>query len=84
MQGQARRHTIADDRRRDMNTGDVSERDRAMAQRCLECPVCSHARRKQRGLAFWFVKGIEGGLCPYCKAYERVYGRKAHEPMPAS
>jgi hypothetical protein len=46
----------------------------------MECPVCNHARKKQRGIVFWFVKTIEGGLCPYCKAYERVYGRKAHEP----
>lgn len=54
-----------------------------MAQKCLQCPVCGHARETQRGLAFWFVKPIEGGLCPYCQAYERVYGRKAHEPMAA-
>ena len=30
----------------------------------------------------WFVRHIEGSLCPYCRAYERVYGRKAHEPVP--
>jgi len=52
-----------------------------MAQKCLECPVCSRARRKQRGLAYWFVKIIEGGMCPYCRAYEKVYGRKAHQPL---
>lgn len=62
----------------------VTEKDRAMAQKCLECPVCSHARKTQRGLAFLFVKFIEGGFCPYCKAYEKVYGRKAHEPLPES
>ena len=60
--------------------GTITEQDRAMAQKCVECPVCGHARKKQRGLAFWLVKRVEGGLCPYCKAYERVYGRKAHEP----
>ena len=59
-----------------------SQKDIDMARRCLECPVCSYARKKQRGLAIWFVKKIEGSLCPYCKAYERVYGRKAHEPVP--
>jgi uncharacterized protein CbrC (UPF0167 family) len=59
----------------------LTEKDRAMAQRCVECPVCSHARKTQKGLAFWFVRHIEGGVCPYCKAYERVYGRKAHEPV---
>jgi hypothetical protein len=60
----------------------ITEKDRARAQKCLECFVCSRARRKQRGFAFWLVKWVEGGLCPYCKAYERVYGRKAHEPVP--
>jgi hypothetical protein len=58
----------------------ITDRDRAMAQRCVECPVCNRARRKQRGAAFWFVKRIEGGVCPFCQAYEKVNGRKAHEP----
>jgi hypothetical protein len=52
-----------------------------MAQKCLTCPVCKTARKKQSGIAFWFVKSIEGSLCPNCKAYERVYGKKAHEPL---
>ncbi len=59
----------------------ITDRDRQMAKKCVECPVCSRARKNQEGLAFWFVKTIEGGLCPYCLAYERVYGRKAHEPL---
>jgi Zn ribbon nucleic-acid-binding protein len=46
----------------------------------LEFPVCGQACKTQKGLAFWFVRRIEGSVCPYCKAYERVYGRKAHEP----
>lgn len=61
----------------------ITDKDKAMAQRCVECPVCAHARKTQKGLAYWFVKKIEGGMCPYCKAYEKVYGRKAHEPVPA-
>ncbi|GAB4428969.1 MAG: hypothetical protein Kow00106_24130 [Anaerolineae bacterium] len=65
-----------------MSAQAITEQDRAMAQKCLECTVCKRARHKQRGLAFWFVKHIEGGMCPYCQAYERVYGRKAHEPLP--
>ena len=60
----------------------ITDKDRAMAKRCLECPVCNHARKKQRGIVFFLVKTIEGSICPYCKAYARVYGRKAHEPMP--
>jgi hypothetical protein len=58
-----------------------TEKERAMAKKCLECPVCRHARKKQRGILFAFVKWIEGRGCPYCKAYEKVYGRKAHEPI---
>ena len=60
---------------------EISEGGRKLAQKCLECPVCRRARDKQKGLCFWFVKTIEGSLCPQCKAYERVYGRKAHEPL---
>ena len=38
-----------------------------------------HAEKKTRGIVFWFVKNIENGLCLYCAAYERVYGKKTHE-----
>ncbi len=62
-----------------MNKTSAAEKDKQMAERCLTCPVCLHARKKQRGIAYWFVKNIENGLCPYCAAYERVYGKKAHE-----
>jgi uncharacterized protein CbrC (UPF0167 family) len=62
-----------------MSTRTMTEKDRQMARRCVECPVCTRARTKQRGVAYWFVKTIEDGLCPYCAAYERVYGKKAHE-----
>jgi hypothetical protein len=59
----------------------ITESDKANAAKCVNCPVCRRARDKQRGIAFWFVKNIEGGFCPACQAYERVYGRKAHEPL---
>jgi hypothetical protein len=59
----------------------ISEKDRKLAKFCVTCPVCKHARKKQKGLAFKFVQKIEGKLCPFCKAYERVYGRKAHQPL---
>jgi hypothetical protein len=57
----------------------ISEKDKKMAQRCVECPICLRARKQQRGIAYWFVKRIEDGICPFCAAYERVYGKKAHE-----
>ena len=57
----------------------VTGKDKKMAQHCVECPVCTRARKKQRGIAYWFVRTIESGICPYSAAYERVYGKKAHE-----
>jgi hypothetical protein len=57
------------------------EKDRELAKTCLSCPVCKRARRRQRGLCFWLVRRLEHRLCPACRAYERVYGRKAHEPV---
>jgi hypothetical protein len=59
----------------------ITDRDRRMAKICESCPICRHARRKQQGVAFRFVKTIENSLCPFCQAYEKVHGRKAHEPV---
>jgi len=58
----------------------ITAKDRSMAEICVNCPVCRHARKKQKGPVYLFVRAIEGNLCPFCRAYERVYGRKAHEP----
>lgn len=66
-----------------MSGEQVTGKDRARALKCVECPACRRARIAQRGPAYWLVRLIEGGLCPYCRAYEKVYGRKAHEPEPA-
>lgn len=57
----------------------VTPLDLALARMCELCPVCRHARRSQAGIAFAIVKNVEVGICPFCKAYERVHGRKAHE-----
>ena len=62
----------------------ITEKDRKLAKQCLECFLCKRARGKQKGLAFWFVKKLESGFCPACKAYEKVYNRKAHEPIPGT
>ena len=59
---------------------EITDKDRKLAQSCLTCPVCKRARKKQKGIIYWLVKHLEGGICPACKAYEKVYGRKAHEP----
>ena len=55
--------------------------ERRLARNCLKCPVCNHVRRKQRGLAFWFVRKVEAKFCPQCRAYAKVYGRMPHEPL---
>ncbi len=56
-----------------------SSLDRALARVCEMCPVCLHARYHQKGMVYEFVKRIEGDICPFCTAYERVHGKKAHE-----
>lgn len=63
-------------------TTEITDKERQLAQKCAKCALCNRARIKQRGLAFWFVKFLESGACPACRAYEKVYGRKAHEPVP--
>ena len=65
-----------------MSETEITEKDRKRAAGCLDCPVCKRARAKQKGFCYWFVKKIEGRVCPNCRAYEKVYGRKAHEPIP--
>ena len=62
-----------------MTRPSISKLDRVLAKVCRNCPVCRHARQQQSGIAFRLVKQVERHLCPFCRAYERVYGRKAHE-----
>ena len=61
-----------------MSTRSASLLDKALARVCANCPVCRHARKRQHGFAFWLVKRVEARLCPFCRAYERIYGRPAH------
>lgn len=62
-----------------MNSRNCSPRDRTLARLCELCPVCRRARARQKGIAFAIVKNVEVSICPFCQAYERVHGRKAHE-----
>ena len=65
-----------------MNDPEVaSEKDKKRAQKCLECGVCGYARKKQSGILLWLLK-LENRICPYARAYRRVYGRESHEPIP--
>jgi hypothetical protein len=56
--------------------------DEALARKARfckdQCSICKRARTRG-GLARWFVKYIDRPLCPYCKAYEQVYGCLAYE-----
>ena len=63
-----------------MKKEEITERDQRMAKVCGHCFLCRHARKNQKGAAYRFVRTIEEGLCPFCKAYEKVYDCKAHEP----
>ena len=65
-----------------MATEEITDRDRELAQKCVECKLCMSAREKPRSIAYWFVRLLERGICPACKAYKRVYGRPAHEAVP--
>ncbi len=59
----------------------ITNTDRKLAGFCSKtCPMCKNARKQQKGFTFRFVKNVEGGVCPACKAYEKANGRKAHEP----
>jgi len=60
-----------------------TDRLKKKAAACLNCPICSRAREKQRGLAYLFTKYIDRKLCPNCKAFETVTGQLAHEPLRA-
>jgi hypothetical protein len=51
-----------------------------LAKVCANCPVCRRARKQQGDAAFWLVSHVERRVCPFCRAYERVYGRPAHAP----
>jgi len=58
-----------------------SKLDRALSEVCTNCPVCRTARRRQKGAAYRLVKSVESHVCPFGRAYARVQGRKAHEPL---
>ena len=66
--------------KKDMSLKSATRFDQALARVCEICPVCSLARREQEGIAFRIVRNVEEGICPFCMAYERIHGRKAHEP----
>jgi hypothetical protein len=60
----------------------ITNTDRKLAGFCAgTCPGCKKARKNQKGFFYSFVKFTEGGVCPACRAYEKTYGRKAHEPI---
>ncbi|MDI6831644.1 MAG: hypothetical protein QME88_09955 [Actinomycetota bacterium] len=59
----------------------VDEKTRKRADMCMnKCTVCKLGREKGRGFFYWMVK-MESRLkvCPWCRAYEKVYGVPAYQ-----
>ncbi len=48
-----------------------------------KCTVCKLGREKGKGFFYWMVK-MESRMkvCPWCRAYEKVYGVPAYERPP--
>jgi len=59
----------------------VTNNLKVKARRCLKCPICSRAREKQKGIAYFFTKHFDRKVCPNCKAFEKVTGQLAYEPI---
>ncbi len=55
--------------------------DRFLAAVCAWCPLCRLARRNPDGLANRLVRNAEEKACPFCRAYARVTGTAAHQPL---
>lgn len=50
-----------------------------MAAVCQNCVICKHARKTQKGIAYNIAK-LDAKICPFCKAYEKLNGKKSYEP----
>jgi protein-arginine kinase activator protein McsA len=64
-----------------MENANVTDKDREMAQVCMNCPMWKNARKDQDGWMNACVKNFVESICPFFQVYERVYGRKAHGPV---
>jgi len=42
------------------------------------CPVAIQARKSNK-VARWLLKNTGRKICPFCRAYERKYGKPAYE-----
>lgn len=65
---------------------DFDQKTLKRAEFCLsKCPTCKKGREKQSGLSYMMVK-LEGktNLCPWCRAYRKVYGVPAWEKPPSA
>mgnify|MGYP005835681651 CR=1 FL=1 len=62
----------------------VDEKTRKRAEMCMnKCTVCKLGREKGSGFFHWMVKmEAKLKLCPWCRAYEKVYGVPAYEKPP--
>jgi hypothetical protein len=65
---------------------EVDETLQKRADFCLKkCPVCVLGRKKDKGFFHaWTKLEVKLGVCPWCNAYEKVYGVPAYEKPPES
>ena len=42
------------------------------------CPIAIEARKSNK-IAKWLLKNTGRKICPFCRAYEKEYGRPAYE-----
>ncbi len=66
-----------------MENENVTEKDREMAQVCLNCFFGKMVRQEQKGLLYDCARSFADKFCPFGQAYEKVFGRKVYEPIPA-
>ena len=68
------------------NAGQFDARTLKKADFCFnKCTLCKQGREKERGFFNRLVR-LEAKLklCPWCRAYEKVYGVPAYERPPES
>ncbi|MDI9645534.1 MAG: hypothetical protein QFX40_02420 [Archaeoglobales archaeon] len=58
---------------------EVGEKMLKRANFCKEkCPICTRGRKGNK-IARGFTKHFCRKVCPYCKAYEQIFKKKAYE-----
>ncbi len=66
--------------------GKFDEKTLKRANICMNtCTLCKLGRKKDKGFFNTMVKlEVKTKLCPWCRAYEKVYGIPAYQKPPQS